>query len=305
MTLMKAVPGLIKGTIAALVLMASHLAGAVTNYTDMWFNPAESGWGVSFTQDYNGPIFATFFVYGLNGGPTWVVSLMTFDPASGEYAGSLYETAGGAPLTSQSFNSSVVQSSTVGTARFTPADASSGTLAYSYLGNPVVKKISRQPLYTPGTASNATFLTFTPGGTAYRALFESRNNGLCSVTYPGQDTTSGTWRIFPTAVTSTSVTFNLGTCDANSNGCVISAPVCTYTGDVLPNGRVMSATGTLNCAEGRGFTGGMTGALAATFYETEHTDAGVNGKLLVAQGACKVQSIFLIQRNDWLNQQFP
>jgi len=302
----KALRRLFKATIAFLAVLAgNHLASAATNYTDMWFNPSESGWGVNLTQDYNGPIFATFFVYAASGAPTWVVSLLTFDPVSGEYAGTLYETASGAPLTSQTFSPAAVQTNNVGTASFTPADAATGTLAYTYRGSSVVKQITRQPLYTANTVSNATFLTFTPGGTAYRALFESRNNGRCAVSYPGQETTSGTWRIFPTAVTSSSITFNIGVCDSTTGGCVISAPVCAYTGAPVQTWRVMSVSGTLNCTEGRGFSGGMTGVLAATFYETEHTDAGVNGKLLVTQGSCNVQTIVLIQRNDWLNMQFP
>ena len=52
-----------------LVSLLPNLANAVTNYTDMWFNPSESGWGVNVTQDYNGPIFATFFVYTATGAP--------------------------------------------------------------------------------------------------------------------------------------------------------------------------------------------------------------------------------------------
>ena len=56
---------------------------------------------------------------------------------------------------------------------------------------------------------------------------------------------------------------------------------------------------------GHGFFGGLTGAFTATFYEMEHTDAGVNGKLFVTNGSCNVLSIVLIQRNNWLSGQTP
>jgi len=201
----KSLRKLIGATIGIFIALLTNVASAVTNYTDMWFNPSESGWGVNFSQDYNGPIFATFFVYAASGAPTWVGGLLALDPVGGMYSGTLYETSSGAPLTSQSFNPAAVQVSNVGTVSFTPTDAANGTLAYTYRGTAVVKQITREPLYTADTVSNATFLTFTPGGTAYRAIFESRNNGQCSATYPPHQTIGATWRIFPTAVTSSSI----------------------------------------------------------------------------------------------------
>ena len=289
-----------------LISLLPDVASAVTNYTDMWFNASESGWGVNFTQDYNGPIFATFFVYTAAGAPTWVVAVLALDPVSGVYSGTLYETGGGAPLTSQSFNPATVQESDVGTASFTPMDAANGTLTYTYRGSAVVKQITREPLYTADTVSNATFLTFTSGGTAYVSIIDSRNNGQCSANYPAHQTLFGNWRIFPTAVTSSSISFNIGICDPNVPfQCVISTPICSFTGTVAQTGRVLNVPGTLSCTEGHAFSGGQTGALLATFYEIEHTDAGINGKLFVTDGSCNVQSIVLIQRDNWLNGELP
>ena len=293
--------------IGMLISLLPNLANAVTNYTDMWFNPSESGWGVNFTQDYNGPIFATFFVYTATGAPTWVVGIFVLDPVSGVYSGNLYETNGGAPLTSQSFNPATVQVSNVGTASFTPMDAANVTLAYTYRGSAVVKQITREPLYTAETVSNATFLTFTAGGSAYQGIFESKNNGQCSASYPAGNITNANWRIFPTAVTSSSISFNIGVCDPSAlpSQCVISTPICIFTGAVNQTGRVLNVAGTLNCTEGHGFFGGLTGAFMATFYEIEHTDAGVNGKLFVTNGSCNVLSTVLIERNSWLSGQTP
>jgi hypothetical protein len=271
----------------------------------MWFNAAESGWGVNLTQDHNGPIFATFFVYAANGAPTWVVGVLSFDPASGTYSGALYETNGGAPLTSQNFNAASVQATNVGTVTFTPIDAANGTLAYTYRGSAVLKQITREPLYTADTASNANFLQFVSGGNAYVTVIDSRNNGQCSANYPPHQGFFGVWRLFPTAVTSSSISFNIGTCDANAPGCVISAPVCSFTGTITPTGRLLNIPGMLNCTEGHAFSGGQTGALSATFYEVEHTDAGVNGKLFVTNGSCNALSVFSVNRSGWLNTQLP
>lgn len=298
----KVLQKLIGPTVGALIALLSSLAVAVTNYTDMWFNAAESGWGVNFTQDYNGPIFATFFVYSASGTPTWVVGILAVDSVTGEYSGTLYETNGGAPLTSQSFNPATVQVTNVGTVSFIPTDAANGTFAYTYRGSNVVKQITREPLYTADTLSNATFLTFLSGGSAYRALFDSRNNGQCSASYPGQETVAALWRIFPTAVTSSSISFNIGDCDPSApNQCVISTPFCTFVGAINQTGRVLNVPGTLSCTVGHGFVGGLTGVFTATFREIEHTDAGVNGKLFVTNGTCNVLSVFSVQRPGWIN----
>ncbi len=293
----------VTATIGSLFATLSSLVGATTNYTDMWWNPSESGWGVTMSQDYNGPIFATFFVYAASGTATWVVGLLTIDPKSGAYSGDLLETSGGAALSSQNFDSTAVQTNNVGSVSFTPADAAHGALAYTYRGSQVVKQITRQPLYTPDTVSNASFLTFTAGGTAFHAIVEARNNAQCSASNPANTTVGATHRMFPTAVTSKSITFNIGQCDASAPAgtCVISTPTCTFTGAVNQIGRVLNVPGTLSCTVGTNFSGGLTGNFTATFSEIEHTDAGDNGKLFVTNGSCNVQSIILIQRNNWLN----
>lgn len=279
---------------------------AATNYTDLWWNPSESGWGVTMSQDYNGPIYATFFVYGSDGKPSWVAALLALDPATGNYTGAINETSGGASLSNQNFDAASVQAANVGNATFTPTDAANGTLRYTYRGSPVVKHLTRQSLYTPDTTSNATFLTFTPGGSAYQSIIDSRNNANCSPNYPANHTLGNLFRIFPTAVTNDAITMNIGLCDVNDpNSCVISSPYCTFTGTIQRIGQIMSVPGTLTCFLSSSLSGGLTGELTATFSEVVHTDAGVTGKLSVTNGACNVENTFLIQRNEWLNKVTP
>jgi hypothetical protein len=47
---------------AALLTFASHTARAV-DYTDLWWVPAESGWGVNLVQS-DTVLFVTFIIYG-------------------------------------------------------------------------------------------------------------------------------------------------------------------------------------------------------------------------------------------------
>src|SRR5437588_7218298 len=59
--------------LAILFLFVLCNARASTNtseITDMWWNPAESGWGVNIILQ-NSVVFATFFVYDANHNPVW------------------------------------------------------------------------------------------------------------------------------------------------------------------------------------------------------------------------------------------
>ncbi len=125
--------------------------GFPNDYTDIWYLPSESGWGVNLVQAQNF-IFATFFVYGPSNQPIWYTAQMSED-ANGNFSGNLYATQGtylGAP-----WNSSQLVVSTAGTASFVPSSAYQGTLTYTISGGPtVVKTIQRQSLVTIGIAGN-------------------------------------------------------------------------------------------------------------------------------------------------------
>lgn len=43
------------------------------NLTDLWYNPAESGWGANIVQQ-NDIMVVTLFVYSPTGEPTWYVA---------------------------------------------------------------------------------------------------------------------------------------------------------------------------------------------------------------------------------------
>ncbi len=64
----------------ALSLAAVPPAAAATDYTDIWWNAAESGWGVNFVQS-DQFMFATFFVFGQGGTPTWYTGQLNRDGA--------------------------------------------------------------------------------------------------------------------------------------------------------------------------------------------------------------------------------
>ena len=133
--------------IAALGLvmaLAAMPARAATDYTDLWWIPSESGWGVNFIQadDF---IFATFFIYGPGNQPTWYTGQLSLD-AIGNWIGPLYMSAGtyfGSP-----WNPSQSGIRQVGSVSFVPATEASGTLSYSVDGVIVSKQVVRQTLKT-------------------------------------------------------------------------------------------------------------------------------------------------------------
>ena len=79
-------------SLAAVLMFALARPAAAVQYTDIWWNPAESGWGVNFIQADN-LIFATFFIYGADQKPTWVTAQLTLG-TNNVWSGPVYLTGG-------------------------------------------------------------------------------------------------------------------------------------------------------------------------------------------------------------------
>src|SRR5207237_6224285 len=80
----------------AFVSSAAVPASFSTDQSDIWFaDPpgSENGWGFQLVQR-NGTIFATLFVYGPAGAPTWYVATLNPTAASFTWTGDIYATTG-------------------------------------------------------------------------------------------------------------------------------------------------------------------------------------------------------------------
>ncbi len=88
------------GPLPTCVFGAQDNLAAATNYQDLWWNPAESGWGINLTQQ-GSTIFAVWFTYDQSGNPLWLS--VTATPQGGAYAGTLYQ-ASGPPFDAVPFN---------------------------------------------------------------------------------------------------------------------------------------------------------------------------------------------------------
>lgn len=133
----------------AVVALACALplrAQANIDYTDMWWNPAESGWGVNLVQG-NNVIFATFFIYDQNGAPVWYTGILNRG-ANDVFTGTVYAVPAGTWFGAPVFSPNPANT-VAGDATFTPASQYRGTLRYRIGTVTVTKTIERQTLDTP------------------------------------------------------------------------------------------------------------------------------------------------------------
>jgi hypothetical protein len=136
---------LCRAALVAAFLLASpvHATAVTPDQSDLWWIPAESGWGVQLVQR-GSVIFATLFVYGPNGEPTWYTATMNYG-ANLMWSGALYATTG-TYFATVPFNPATVERTNVGTMTWAAATVDTGTLTYVVNGVAVTKDVVRQTL---------------------------------------------------------------------------------------------------------------------------------------------------------------
>ncbi len=115
------------------------------NYTDIWFNANESGWGIHLAH-HNQQLFGAWFTYDEQGNQLFIVmpgcNVQAFDGTT--CRGDLYRTTGPsfrAPV----FNPALVVSNKIGTGTVTFSGQDSGTFSYQIGNTSISKSIQRQP----------------------------------------------------------------------------------------------------------------------------------------------------------------
>ncbi len=154
-----------------LCLLFAALPARATDYTDIWFLPAESGWGVNVVQS-DSFMFVTFFVYGPDKKPIWYTANLTQD-ASKNYNGQLYATTGS--YYGSAWVTGDLTQTAVGTASFQPTSPYTANLIYTIttpqaLSATVTKAIQRQSL-----------TQITVGGTYVGAQSGAYTGGNCNL----------------------------------------------------------------------------------------------------------------------------
>lgn len=121
----------------ALALPAAAQSTPAANYTDMWWNPSESGWGISFTQHSSNQAFVVWYTYDpretLATGrakPLWLVMPGGRWVTPTRFTGDVYVTLG-MPFNQAGSNK---RQTIVGTFTFDFTSASTGTFTYNIVG---------------------------------------------------------------------------------------------------------------------------------------------------------------------------
>ena len=223
-----------------------------TDLTDLWWNSAESGWGVTATHQRE-VVFLTFFVYGVDSGAKFYTGQATYvgQAASGAliFSGPMIETRG--PWLGIPFNPNLVTRRDVGTVTFT-AFVDTATLSYTVDGTVVNKALTRQTFRNNDLTGNfAGVIRETASGCTNPV-----NNGTVE-------------RVVGVAITNSATALTMTT---NENG-----TVCNYTGNYRQSGRMGSSTGTVTCPN-----------LSGTYdmVEIEANPSGITGRFVLNDNLC-------------------
>jgi len=203
------------------------------DFTDIWWNAAESGWGINVAQRSN-IIFATLFVYGPDNTARWYSATLT--PVSPQpsgvtrFSGQLVRTTGpwfGAPV----FNTNTVTVAPVGNMTLSFNSPVTGTLEYVVDGVTVRKDIARQPFGTENIAGQY-------------------QGGMIAIASQCQNpTNNGVADIRGTMVAS--MTGAGATLRANFVISIDASSICTFNGPYVQIGRMATISGgTFSCTVG-------------------------------------------------------
>jgi hypothetical protein len=202
----------------------AHATAFGTDQSDLWYVPTESGWGMQLVQ--RGPlIFATIFIYGQSGEPTWYVA--TLNPGAAlTWSGPLYA-SNGPWFGTTPFNPALVSQSPVGSMTWVATFVQDGILTYSVNGVVVTKNMTRE------TIAGDTFAGTFAGG------LHSNVSGCASASLNGQNEQAG-----GIVVTQNGTSIGMRTIRATDGS------ICTYSGTAGESGQMGQANGSFSCSDG-------------------------------------------------------
>ncbi len=239
-------------------LLAVSFSARAAEYTDVYYDAAEDGWGVFLVQS-DTTQFLAFFIYGPDGKPTWYVAILA-DDGTGKFTGNLYATTG-------TYFPNPWQGKTTlaaGTASFTPSDPYHATLSYTVNGvGTVTKAVQRQTL-------TAYVLSGNYSGSGSGSINNCPNPGQNEPVYRSR---------FDVTVTQTadqSATLVFSFVDPAHNGLV-----CTLTGSLTHLGRLYQLNGQSSCTVNGVPAGPVQAVTIDAFHPTSH---GIEGHITAIDG---------------------
>jgi hypothetical protein len=242
---MRWLPALVTG----LAISAAHATSFSTDFTDIWWDPANNGEGFNVVHQGD-TLFVTFFVYDSANRPIWYVApATTYSGTSGDSAifqGALYQTAGppgpnGAAGAQQ-----------VGTLTFAATGISTAILTYTVNTAPFQKSLIRQTWRNDDLS----------GGYI----------GASVGTYSGCPANGYAEEASSVSIAQSGTTVTVQAAFSNYS--------CTYAGTYAQAGRMGSITGAATCTDAPGQLGSFSA------FELQVTPAGFMGHASVTFGSC-------------------
>jgi hypothetical protein len=264
----KGIIAMLKRLLLTLLLLTASAQAAAVDFTDIWYNPSESGWGVNVVQS-DAFIFLTFFIYGPDNKPTWYTGQVTLDSSSGNFNGPLYSTDGyGTSFTLPWVRPPPPGGTQVGTASFQPTGPSTARLVYTLTSGPILatvtKVIQRQTLTAINLGNVNPY-----SGTQFGAFTGCANNGSYRLFFDLQ----------LTQLTDGTITFAFVYPEYTNFS-------CTFSGTLVQLGQLYSVTAAnYQCTDGNNTTASMT--------EIKKTAQGVEGRFSASYGgSCREDAKF-------------
>jgi hypothetical protein len=228
---------------ASLIASPASATTFSTDQSDLWYIPAESGWGMQLVQRGD-TIFATLFVYDPNGNPIFYTATLFY--VSGlTWSGTLYQTTG--TWFGAQWNPGLLTIFPVGTMTWSGQTVETGLLTYVVNGISVVKNVVRQPIVLDDYSGHY-------AGYAHREFTGCINDGVSEVPRNTDITQNGTaitiFETFP-----------------------VSGNSCTFNGTVSEAGQMGSFQGSFACADGSSGT--------ALWFEVQVNASGFTNRHMI------------------------
>jgi hypothetical protein len=196
---------------AAIALVAGH--AAAQNHSDIWWNPNESGWGITIA-DHETQLFAVWYTYRADGRPVWfVIPGGTFTQGKRLFQGDIYQTTGPSNA-APSFDASLVTRRVVGTASFdfAPPGLAAGTALFTYSmgGATQTKQIYRQPFgnAAPRWGTDLTDIWWNAAESGWGLTLAQHGNNVFGVWFTYDTDGEPLWVVMPGVTFSSATAFS-------------------------------------------------------------------------------------------------
>ena len=229
-----------------------------TDESDVLWVHTESGWGIQFVQN-DLTIFATLYVYGPDGQPTWYTALLTYQ-GSFTWSGTLYKSTG--PwFGTVPFDPDTVTRTEVGSMSINFPLINQGTLIYSVNGVQVTKTVERF------------LIAYEHYGGAFVGVMSQQGTGLaCSPSKNTNATPANVQIMQNTPAMTVIVTSSLDT--------------CTFSGSYAQAGHMGHLGGNYSCSSGDAGT--------FTFIEMNRSFSDFRARTtVVSQTGCTLKGYLL------------